>query len=352
MTARRLLLWLLLAAAAAAAVALLRALHVPGAVLLGPMAVSVGFAVAGAELRIKPALLLVVQAVLGCMVAAAITAPLLQLVAEHWWVVLGANVLSVVAACAIALLLTRSGLLPGQSAIWGLSPGAASTMMMLGEERGEDPRVIALMQNLRIVMVTLMAVGIAALVGDRAAAGAPGQAAFLNADPSVRGLLIVLALVAAGVAAAVATRWSQAAFWLPALCGGALNVSGLGAVEIPALLAAAAFGIAGCYAGLRFDRQALRHCLRLLPAMLLGIALLVAACSALMWPIQASFAGISALTAFLAVMPGGIDAVVAIANGMEASLPVIVAVQVMRLVVVTLLAPRAARLVARLGAAR
>jgi uncharacterized membrane protein AbrB (regulator of aidB expression) len=87
--------------------------------------------------------------------------------------------------------------------------------------------------------------------------------------------------------------------------------------------------------------------LHLMPAMLLGILLMTGSCIALMWPILRSFEGIDALTAFLAIMPGGIDAAVAVAHGMHASVPVILAVQVMRLIVVTILAPQMARLASR-----
>lgn len=346
---RRLLLWPLLLAGASAAALLLRSWHVPGAVLLGPMAVAMGFALAGAKLRLAPAVLLGVQAVLGCMVASAITAPLLRLVAGHWEAILAVNLLSIVAACGIAVLLTRARLLPGQSAIWGLSPGAASTMMMLGEARGEDPRVIALMQNLRIVLVTLTATAVAGLLGGTGGTGGRAlTSAFLSAPFSWSGAATLAGLAGLGIAVAALSKKGQAAFWIPALGGSALNVTGYGTVEIPAALAALAFGLGGCYAGLRFDRQALRECLRLVPAMLLGIALLIAACLALIWPIHRSFAEVGMLTAFLAIMPGGIDAAVAIAQGMEAAVPVIVAVQVMRLVIVSLLAPPMARLAAGL----
>lgn len=340
-------LWVALALGAGASAAALRSCHVPGAVLLGPMGVALFFALAGARLKLRPGVMLIVQALLGCMVASAVTGPLLALVAQHWLVVLGANLLSIVAACAVAVLLTRAGWLPGHSAIWGLSPGAASTMMMMGEAHGEDPRVIALMQNLRIVAVTLTATAVAALLGDAAPSGAPP--ALLNAAWSLQGLLTLIALAAAGVAVAAASRRAQAAFWVPALGGSVLNATGLCPVAVPAAVAAVAFGLGGCYAGLRFDRRSLAHCVRLLPAMLLGIALLILACLGLMGLVLQSFDGIGPLTAFLAIMPGGIDAAVAIAQGLDAALPVIVAVQVMRLVVVSLAAPRMARLVAGLA---
>ncbi|GAA5236765.1 AbrB family transcriptional regulator [Verticiella sediminum] len=348
MTLKKPFQWALLAAGAAAAVVLLRAFHVPGAVLLGPMLVAIGFALSGAGLKLKPGIFLPVQAVLGCMVASVVSWDLLGLIADHWLTVLVVNVLSIVAASVISAVFTRRGWLPGQSAIWGLSPGAASTMMMLGEQRGEDPRVIALIQYLRIVLVTLTAIAVAGLVGARGGSAAAPPATVFLSGPVSPGVLATLAgLIAAGLAAAMATRRGQAAFWVPVIVGSGLHLAHLATVQIPVVLAAVAFGFAGAYAGLRFNKQVLLACARLLPAMLLGIVLMIAACIALMWPIQRSFAGVDALTAFLAIMPGGIDAAVAVAHGMHASVPVIIAVQVMRLIVVTLLAPRMARVVSR-----
>jgi uncharacterized protein len=351
MTGMRFLQWGLLVAGAAASSVVLRALHVPGAVLLGPMLVAIGFALSGVELKLKPGLFLPVQAVLGSMVASVVSWDLLRLIEDHVVVVLVVNVLSIVAASVIAAVFTRRGWLPGQSAVWGLSPGAASSMLMLGERHGADPRVIALMQHLRIVLVTLTAIAVAGLAGAAAgsgdAAASPPATVFLSGPVPLGVAATLVGLVLAGVAVAVATKWGQAAFWLPVIVGSGLHLAQWATVQMPLVVAAIAFGFGGCYAGLRFNREALLGCLHLMPAMLVGIVLLIGSCIALMWPVRNSFEGIDALSAFLAIMPGGIDSAVAVANGMHACVPVIVAVQVMRLIVVTLLAPPMARAVSR-----
>jgi hypothetical protein len=348
MTLKRLLLWALLAMGAAASIVVLRALHVPGAVLLGPMLVAIGFAFGGSGLQLRPSLFLPVQAVLGCMVASVVSWELLRLIADHWVVVLAVNVLSIVVAGVISVVFARLGWLPGPSAIWGLSPGAASTMMMLGEQRGADPRVIALMQHLRIVLVTLTAISVAGLVGtNRGGMVPPPATVFLSGAVSADVIVTLAGLVAAAVAVAAATKWGQAAFWVPVVVGSALQLADLTTVEIPVVVAAVAFGCGGCYAGLRFNRQVLLDSLHQMPAIVFGIFLMICSGIALMWPILHSFEGIDALTAFLAIMPGGIDAAVAVAHGLHASVPVIIAVQVMRLVIVTILAPQLARVASR-----
>src|SRR5207237_1146383 len=54
-------------------------------------------------------------------------------------------------------LLNRRRVLPGTTAIWGLSPGAATAMMVLAEAHGGDPRLVAFMQYLRVICVASLA---------------------------------------------------------------------------------------------------------------------------------------------------------------------------------------------------
>jgi uncharacterized membrane protein AbrB (regulator of aidB expression) len=57
---------------------------------------------------------------------------------------------------ALCLLIARRGWLPGTVAIWGLSPGAASAMVLLADQHGADRGVVALerRRQYRTVKVT------------------------------------------------------------------------------------------------------------------------------------------------------------------------------------------------------
>ena len=69
-----------------------------------------------------------------------------------------AAVFSVIAASSvIGLLLTRWRVLPGTTAVWGSCPGAASAMTLMAEAFGADVRLVAFMQYLRVVLVTVVA---------------------------------------------------------------------------------------------------------------------------------------------------------------------------------------------------
>lgn len=343
---RQALAWFGLAAASVLAVALLRAARVPAALLLGPMLVAIAAALLGLGLRLPDSTMTVVQAVFGCLVAAAVDPALVAALRQHGPLLAACSAASIALSAAIGLLMSRRGWLPGTTAIWGLSPGAASTMVTLSEAHGADSRTVAVMQYMRILAVALTVVALAA------ALGVPGHA-MRQAVPvpapagTAQGVLLALLLAAVATLAAQRLGARALALLLPAVVGGALQGTGLARVGVPDSVAAIAFGLVGCAVGLRFTRACLVACERQLPAILAGIVALIAGCGALSWFFLRLAPGIDPLTAWLAMTPGGLDTAVAIATTVQVSLPVVIAAQLVRLGVVTVTAPAIARLVSR-----
>ena len=58
-------------------------------------------------------------------------------------------------AAVLGVLLARWKVLPGTTAIWGSSPGAATAMVLMAEAFGADIRLVAVMQYLRVAFVGL-----------------------------------------------------------------------------------------------------------------------------------------------------------------------------------------------------
>ena len=52
--------------------------------------------------------------------------------------------------------LARWKVLPGTTAVWGSAPGAATVMVLMSEGYGGDPRLVAFMQFLRVMLVALV----------------------------------------------------------------------------------------------------------------------------------------------------------------------------------------------------
>lgn len=348
--------WLSLILLTAALVFALRTAHVPAALLLGPMLAAIVFAVSGSSIRLPRSFTIGAQAILGCLIAQAINADLIAIVRAHWALFVGFNVATMLVAASLGWLITRAGWLPGTAAIWGLSPGAASSMVLLADDFGADRRLVALMQYSRIALVALASILVAKFIGH--ASDHPMRASSGNMSsqwltlPPTLSLIETLALAAAAVAMAIYFRKAALALFIPAFAGAALQAAGLMTISPPPLLATLAFATVGIYVGLSFNREMLIHSLAALPKMLLAILVMIALCALLSVAFCKLLPGTDPLTAYLALSPGGIDAAVIIAANTDVSLPVILAAQFVRLLIVIAGAPALAKWLARVESER
>src|SRR5476651_2667157 len=152
--------WIALIAGSISVAALLISVHAPAALLLGPLLASMALATGGAKLRLPLAPFVFAQGVVGSMIAKMVPISIVGDVVSHW-VLFSVGVFSVVAVSSfLGWIMTRFQVLPGTTALWGTSPGAASVMTLMAEAYGADPRLVAIMQYLRVLMVA----GVAAIV--------------------------------------------------------------------------------------------------------------------------------------------------------------------------------------------
>lgn len=329
----------------------LRAAHVPAALLLGPMLGAIIFAVSGSSIRLPRSFTIGAQAILGCLIAQAINGELIAAIGAHWGLFLGFSLASMFITAGLGWLITRAGWLPGTAAIWGLSPGAASAMVLLADDFGADGRIVALMQYSRIALVALAAILVATYIGD--ASPHPvhdpsgGMALEWLTLPPALPLIETLSLAAAAVAISLYFRKAALALFIPAFAGAAMQAAGIVSISAPPLLAALAFGTVGIYVGLSFDRQTVLHSLSALPKILLAVFAMIVLCALLSVAFCKLLPGTDPLTAYLALSPGGIDAAVIIAAHADVSLTVILAAQFARLLIVIAGAPALAKWLAQ-----
>lgn len=344
--------WVLLILASLLASAALEALHLPAALLLGPLIAAVVMAVARAMPRVPVPAFLLAQAAIGCMIARAIPASTLPELARDWPIIL-VGVVSVLAASSlISWVLMRWQILPGTTAVWGMSPGASQTMILMGESYGADMRLIAFMQYLRLVFVALVATGVA-----RIGVGVEGGAAAaidwfppLHAPAFGATLLLIVGTALIGRYA----RLPAGPMLVALVIGAALNIGGAMTIELPPWFLACAYALSGWQIGARFDRAILWHAAKALPRLLAANAALVALCGVIAAGLVL-VAGVDPLTAYLATSPGGSDTVAIIAASSPVDLPFIMAMQTARMFLVILTGPWVARKLAdaeqrRLGA--
>jgi membrane AbrB-like protein len=328
----------------------LTALRLPAALLLGPMIAAILVAVSGAVVRVPNRLFLIAQAVIGCMIARTIPASIVGEVLRNWPLFIAVVAAVIAASSAIGWQLTRWRVLPGSTAVWGSTPGAASAMMLMAAAYGADIRLVAFMQYLRVLFVAVVATVFAKLW----TGGAPAATAATDWFPPIAWVPFAEtgALIAFGAACSRLRRVPAAPLLVPLGVGMALQDAGLVAIELPPWLLALSYTLVGWSIGLGFNRTILGHAARAMPRVVMSILVLIAVCGGLAG-ILVVFAGIDPLTAYLATSPGGADSAAIIALASNVDVAFVMAMQTTRLVLVLLIGPSLAGFIARrTGASR
>ena len=325
---------------------LLEACALPAALLIGPMAAAIALGVGGFSVRVPSSGFSLAQAIIGCLVAHAVTPSILLSIAESWPLMLGTVAITVLASGVVGWVFVRYGSLPGTTAAWGVSPGAAAAMVGMAGDYGADARLVAVMQYLRMVLVVISASVVSHILmdGNGSNAAAMPVGAVEAIDP--KGFAATLAVAGVGVWAGWRLRIPSGALLVPMVLGALVQAGAGVTLQLPQPLLVVTYGVVGWSIGLRFNREVLGHAFRAIPQMLLSTALMIALCGLSAWFLVALLPT-DPLTAYLATSPGGLDSVVVIALGSDANLPLVLALQTLRLFVVVLTGPPLARLIAR-----
>jgi uncharacterized protein len=310
----------------------------PAGWLVGPMLVALALALVWKEHPTVPHWGRVASlAVVGSVLAATFRPSVLPLVAGHWLPV------SLVVCSALFLSLGAGLLLSGlvridrKTAALGSLPGAASGMLAMSDPLGADARLVALMQYTRVVVVVVTATLVGRLVTGAAPPTQDLQAASEGVDLLVQG---TVPTYAATVLVAVLGAWAGTRLRLPAgallgplILGVALAELGVVHLAWPPGVPQAAYLVLGLWVGLLFDGASVKRAGRLFPFVLASAVGLVLACAALGWAF-AALTNIDGMTAYLATTPGGIESVAIVALGTGADAPLVLAVQMLRLLAV------------------
>jgi membrane AbrB-like protein len=316
-------------------------LHAPAALMLGPLIAAIAFAAGNGKVNLPLAPFVLAQGVVGVLIAKMVPLSILGDIASHW-VLFTVGVLAVIAISTfIGWLMTRLQLLPGTTALWGTSPGAASVMTIMSESYGADMRLVAFMQYLRIVLVAGIAALVARLFGvNPQHHAAPEMVWFPPVDWLAFAETMALAVLGPQLA-----RWINipaGAFLVPMMGGILLSHFGLMTIELPPWLLAACYAVVGWNVGLRFTRGLLLHALRVLPHILVCVLAMIGLCG-LVAALMVVGAGVDPLTAYLATSPGGSDSIAIITASSDADVSFVMAMQTVRLIAVLFLGPMLAR---------
>lgn len=310
-------------------------LHLTAGMMLGPMIAGIIMSLKGRAVTVKPVFFTMAQAILACVVVNSVTLSVLHHIFSHWALVLFSVLSVIVVSFATGAGLAWFGVMPGTTALWGTSPGAASTMVMLCGAFGADARLTAFMLYFRVIMVAV-ATSLVSWVVVRTHHD-------IGIPPLTQGnLLPTLSLIVISTLISLKLRMPALALLLTILIGTALQLSGLLHISAPFWLRIPAYLIIGWSIGLRFTAPVLRYALRSIPAVLLSSLTLIIVCALLAFPV-AYFAKIDLLSAYLATSPGGLDTIIVISANIPIALPFIIAMQTARMIAVVTLGPTIAR---------
>ncbi|MDH4988369.1 AbrB family transcriptional regulator [Aminobacter anthyllidis] len=337
--------WLLLLACSVLLAGALELVHLPAALLVGPMLVAIALGSNGATVRVPKPLFVSAQALIGCLVASSISTGIFVTFASEWPLFLSAAIATVVASSFLGWFISRLKVLPGTTAVWGSAPGAATAMVLMADAFGADARLVAFMQYLRVIMVSIAAAVIARLWVDTSGVEAPGIEWFPSIVWPAFGAMVGVAVVGGTLGYMLRI---PSPYFVGAMLVGAVVHLGFGIeLQLPEWLLAIGYTLIGWSIGLNFTRPILRHAARALPQVVGSIAALMAFCGVLAFGLHVIL-GVDPLTAYLATSPGGMDSIAIIAAASkDVDLSFVLTLQMLRFLIVLLFGPALARLVAR-----
>ncbi|NLH79704.1 MAG: AbrB family transcriptional regulator [Phyllobacteriaceae bacterium] len=335
--------WVGLTALSLAIAASLEALRLPASFLIGPLVAGIVVRLAGVAPTVPRPAFLASQAVVGAMLGSALTPSIVATFRADWPILLVTVAAIVAAATFSGWLLSRLGVVPGTTGVWGSSPGAASAMVIQAGAHGADVPMVAFMQYLRVLFVASTA-SLVARVGIGVDAMPPPPVIFPPLHPGALALTVAIVAVTGGLG--VLSRVPSGAMLGPLLAGAILHGADVFVFDLPTWLLILAYAGLGWTIGLGFTRGAVAHAARALPWIVLSILALIGFAAALSTVLVARL-GVDPLTAYLATSPGGMDTVAIIAASTPVDVSFVLALQAVRFFVLIAIGPTLSRAVAR-----
>ncbi|MCO6389791.1 AbrB family transcriptional regulator [Aliihoeflea aestuarii] len=339
-------IWTALLALSAALFLLMEFADLPAAMLIGCMIAGIVVGVRGGDVSVLPVAFAGAQAVIGCLIAASLTPAIFPVFVSNWHLFALSVLATIFASSALGWLISTWKVLPGTVGVWGSAPGASTAMVLMAGAFGADQRLVAFMQYLRVIMVSIGAALVARLWVDTSGVDLPAPVWFPPIETASFAMTLAIAGLGAGLG--ILTRLPSP-YFLGAFILGSVVHLGFGVdFQIPHWLTMLSFALVGWTIGLKFTSDTLRHAARALPQVVLSILVLMGFCGGIAY-VLAHEMGIDPLTAYLATSPGGMDTIAIIAAATDSvDLSFVMTMQALRFLFVLLLGPMIARLVARL----
>ena len=347
--------WVSLVVVTVAVTVPLTMLGVPSAALFAALVVGIALALPSlAPQRVPRPVGIAAQGVLGVYIGTMVSRDAVSALGPDWPIVLAIAVATLaISIVAGALLGIHRDITPLTGSL-ALVAGGASGLVAIARELGGDDRVVAVVQYLRVALVTASMPVVVTLVY-HADKSHPAQLSAQTASaPWYLSVAMTAVLVVAGAAGGRLVRMPGSGLLGPMALTVVLQLTGLSfGLTVPTLLVQVGYMLIGWQAGVAFTRDALRAVGRLLPAAI-GLIAVIGVGTAGLGVLLADVAGLTPLEGYLATSPGGVYAVLATAVETGSNVTFIVAAQVVRILLMLFVAPFLGRAVMwagnRLGA--
>jgi len=282
--------------------------NLPGGLITGAM-IAVGVAaIAGRPLAVPPILAQAVLVLLGISLGSLMSRQVLQHMGAYPWTIALLALATFCSTFGSSLYLQRIHDWDRTSAFLAASPGALSQIIVLAAEKGADVPAIAVVQTMRVIILTAALPMLLALTGI-APSSRPGAVA------AVASPLDLTELVAASMAVALLLRLIKfPASWMFGAMIGSSVLHGAGWVEgglPPSVRGVALVGI-GALIGSRFARMKARTLLSHVNAALGSFAFAIII-SAVFVAVIVLTTHVRAADVIVAFAPGAMDAMLALA---------------------------------------
>jgi membrane AbrB-like protein len=336
--------WSRLGALVVVASVLLTLARVPSALLFGGLLGALVYALLASRALEAPRWVsLAGQGVVGTIVGASVDWQTFADLGSAWPVVLAVSASTIlVSVLAGQLLRLHRGVTPVTAAFASIA-GGASGITALSRDLGADDRVVTVLQYLRVLVVLFTLPAVVGLVFHQRGGG--GESGFVVG--TWVDLVFCLLAVGSGLLLGRVAHLPSPAILGPVVTAAVLQaVPGLEDAVVPTWVAGLGYLAIGVQVGLRFTLESLRSIARMIPTAAVSIALTLLTCAGLGLALAAA-TGTSRLDAYLATTPGGLYAVLATSTSTGGNVTFVTAVQLLRLLLVLLLAPLLARVLRR-----
>ncbi|MFE6860195.1 AbrB family transcriptional regulator [Nocardia sp. NPDC057668] len=353
MNRRQALSWVLLSAGVLGGAALLDRVGFPAPQMILAIVVGAALAMSGRLPQPLPTQVSIgVQGMLGVLMGSYLQVELLTSIGLDLLPVLLVTAATVLVSVAVALVFARAAKVDVPTATLGLLAGGSAAVVAAADELNADPRRVAFMQYLRVALVALSAPAIAALLDEEA--GISYRTTTLGGGVTnlelpywmivgrgdqVAGISIAIMLCVLGTWLGRKVNLPNAALLGPMLLTALLTAAGISHGYAPThLFKDLLFVLIGFEVGTRFTREVVRQMTRMIPGMTAAVLALSGIVAALALGL-ANVVDLQMSDLYLATTPGGINAVLATADKMNANLPLITSVQTLRLLLMMLMLP-------------